>query len=477
MSTGTSALPEVDSKTPLPTRNPYVEVPESAGIPESRATDERRRGVTGWLWVFAKVLFWGGMLALIAYLLLRQEKLDILLNASGENALVVTGKVIYRGLPVNNGTVRVSLETRNHLHGGSVTVPVTNDGTFSTENRFQATVQPRTITAEYVGSGANNKALRGSSTLELDRQSAKYWWFLGICGAIAILLTLLFTGPFGALKARVLFIVTYLFTFASCVLPIVSAIYIGQNPNLRPVMVSSPVGILKARVVETGDPEWFLNVGGSVVEFRPAVQPADSTTPAAAATSGGQTAGQESDSTEAPATDAATVTPKELLIKGGLVIPLYVLILAMIGAGINTTRKVPEIQRDFDIKLRKLTSTEASDRRVEHAQSEVARVRTDLIETYMYFVAAPFLAIAMYYLLLMASQTPSQQVLVLMAFATGFMSDAVVGKIIAFAKQILDSAKTVEGKEKKEIQAPRSSGVEDKGVAKEKAAAGAPATN
>jgi hypothetical protein len=406
-----------------------------------------------WLRWFASVLFWGGLVALTVYVLLRTEKPDILLNVSSENPFVVTGKVIYRGLPVNNGTVRVSLETPSRTHGGSVTLPVAKDGTFSSDNRFPMTVKIRAITAEYVGAGANNKTVRGSSTMEIDRQSAKYWWFLGICGVIAVLLTFLFTGTPGVHKARVLFMVTYLFTFASCVLPIVSAIYIGQNPNLRAVMVTSPVGILKAHVEENSNSysEWFLNVGGSVGEYHQWSLPPDPRTAVVAKTSGGQAAAQESNATGTSAGDAATVIPDELLIKGGLVIPLYVLILAMIGAGINTTRKVPEIQREFDMKLdflRKLTSAEAGDKQVQHAQSEVGRVRTQLIETYMYFVAAPFLAIAMYYLLLMASQTPSQQVLVLGAFATGFMSDAMVGKILAFGKQILESAKTAEDKGK-----------------------------
>ena len=47
------------------------------------------------------------------------------------------------------------------------------------------------------------------------------WWIFGTIAVVVLLLTILFTGPPGVFKARLLFIVTYMFTFASCVLPIV----------------------------------------------------------------------------------------------------------------------------------------------------------------------------------------------------------------------------------------------------------------
>ena len=59
----------------------------------------------------------------------------------------------------------------------------------------------------------------------------------------------------------------------------------------------------------------------------------------------------------------------------------------------------------------------------------------------MYFLAAPFLAIAVYYLLQLVTGVPYTSLLVLMAFATGFMSDAVVRKIMDFGKQMLEKAR------------------------------------
>ena len=159
-----------------------------------------------------------------------------------------------------------------------------------------------------------------------------------------------------------------------------------------------------------------------------------------------------------------TQLPDECLINGGVVIPVYVLVLAMIAAGINTTRKVPDIQKGIRHQSSGLSPQDKAPRfpalpvDIRQAHSDVAAVRTELIETYMYFVAAPFLAIAMYYLVLMGVENPSDKVLVLMAFATGFMSDAVVGKIIAFGNQMLVKAKAPAKLAKKENGRGESSG-------------------
>jgi hypothetical protein len=469
--------------------------PSAGTLGTASGATEAGLDIVRWIVFSAKILIWILVLALIAYLLLRADKPQIFLNAS-TGRLVITGQVTYLGRPVNNGTVRISLHTMGQGYGGGVVVPVTKEGTFSTGEAFGLWAAARTVTAEYVGVSAANKALNASSTLDIYGTSTRQWWFLGISGAVALLLTILFTGPPGVFKARLLFIVTYLFTFASCALPIVSVVYVGMRDDLREAMIGSPVGVLKAKSTGDAEPEWLLNVGGSVSrassqgpskgtaegygqgteagsaaqnraagqrippggqatnsangtetqapptksEAGPPVQPSGKSETASEG-SQLQPGGQGGASTTSSAPIVAEQT--EWVIKGGVVVPVYVLVLAMIGAGINTTRKVPEIQKDFDIKadyLRKLQLTTPSHADLQHAQEDVARVRTDLIETYMYFVAAPFVAIAMYYLLLMTVSSPTYNVLVVMAFATGFMSDAVVGKIIAFGEQILKKA-------------------------------------
>lgn len=56
------------------------------------------------------------------------------------------------------------------------------------------------------------------------------------------------------------------------------------------------------------------------------------------------------------------------------------------------------------------------------------------------FLSAPFLAIAVYYLLQVAASTVNQPILVVIAFASGLMSNTVVGAIIAFADRVLHRA-------------------------------------
>jgi hypothetical protein len=55
----------------------------------------------------------------------------------------------------------------------------------------------------------------------------------------------------------------------------------------------------------------------------------------------------------------------------------------------------------------------------------------------MYLLAAPFLAIAVYYLLQVVATTTATPVLVVMAFATGLISDTIVSGITRFAESAL----------------------------------------
>src|SRR5262249_34135673 len=74
-------------------------------------------------------------------------------------------------------------------------------------------------------------------------------------------------------------------------------------------------------------------------------------------------------------------------------------------------------------------------------RTTAAEIRRKLIENFMYLLSAPFLAIAMYYLLLLLAEQVTEPVLVIMAFATGLVSKAVVGGIIEFAETKLPGGK------------------------------------
>jgi hypothetical protein len=167
-------------------------------------------------------------------------------------------------------------------------------------------------------------------------------------------------------------------------------------------------------------------------------------------------------------------------ISGGVVVPFYVVLLAMFGAGINMTRRVPEIQETYrsvlptqqpgfvtqTLRVNSLgavrpsghmrtdgnpaaTVTQApasaaasavprnKDAGTLNDKPTVDALRRDLIANYMYLLSAPFLAIAVYYLLLVLATEVSQPVLVVMAFATGLTADSIIAGIIGFAQKHL----------------------------------------
>ena len=84
--------------------------------------------VLAWAWFSEKTLIWGALLLLITYLILpRIDNPEIFLNAAIKPSLVVTGVVTFQGVPVKNGTVRISLsDSPSGLsYLGGVTVAVT----------------------------------------------------------------------------------------------------------------------------------------------------------------------------------------------------------------------------------------------------------------------------------------------------------------------------------------------------------------
>jgi hypothetical protein len=124
--------------------------------------------------------------------------------------------------------------------------------------------------------------------------------------------------------------------------------------------------------------------------------------------------------------------------------------LAMLGGGINMTKKVPDIQKRYDVQalppetqglvrsaltmplsflgLGPLIATQTKDQR-----DTVQGIRKELIDSYMGLISAPFLAIAVYYLLQIVATTVTEPVLVIVSFATGFISDSLVTAITTFA--------------------------------------------
>jgi hypothetical protein len=102
-----------------------------------------------------------------------------------------------------------------------------------------------------------------------------------------------------------------------------------------------------------------------------------------------------------------------VVIHGGITVPLYFIIVALVGASISLTRRVPEYQKQFLDKEKPFAASE---------------MREQLVLQILQFLSAPFLAIAGYILITPAGPTTS----IPLAFVAGFSSETVL-KLITSA--------------------------------------------
>jgi len=94
-------------------------------------------------------------------------------------------------------------------------------------------------------------------------------------------------------------------------------------------------------------------------------------------------------------------------IQGGLVVPLYVLVLSLMGGAVSMTRKVPEYQRRALDPKEPLTNTQA---------------REYLVFQIMQVLSAPLIGVTVYYLY--GPDTPAKSVF--LGFAAGFASEPIL---------------------------------------------------
>jgi len=150
---------------------------------------------------------------------------------------------------------------------------------------------------------------------------------------------------------------------------------------------------------------------------------------------------------------ATVTTPITATVHGGLAIPFYVIVLAIFGAGLKMMRRVPQIQAEHALALpegksagqmmAQVVGLRAPDSAgASHAEVQAScDIRKGIIEQYMYLLSAPFLAIAVYYLLQILATNISEPVLVLMAFSAGLVSESIVSAVIQFAEKTLGSGR------------------------------------
>jgi len=110
-------------------------------------------------------------------------------------------------------------------------------------------------------------------------------------------------------------------------------------------------------------------------------------------------------------------------ISDGLLVPLYFIILALMGGSISLTRRLPELQKQAG------SEHVATERQPKLTQYEF---REHLIFQIVQFISAPFLAILAYYLVDPSNTTNA----VALAFTAGFASETILLMIRSIANKI-----------------------------------------
>lgn len=110
-------------------------------------------------------------------------------------------------------------------------------------------------------------------------------------------------------------------------------------------------------------------------------------------------------------------------VRGGLLVPLYVIILALTGGTISLTRRLPEYQKRANPEY---VATEQEPKLTQH------EFREYLVFQIVQFLSAPFLAVLAYYLVQPADVKSS----VALAFTAGFASESILVMVRSVADKI-----------------------------------------
>lgn len=237
--------------------------------------------------------------------------------------------------------------------------------------------------------------------------------------AVAIIFIALFTGPIGDRRFVWITRFSYVFTIAALLASVLPFVLL-EEPDLKGEgALGIAVGCVEGnsedrelpREILCDDKEhrfWLVNIGGVSA---PAEQSANG---------GGETASGR--------------------ITGGLVIPLYVLVLALMGAAISMTRRVPEYQMRVTEANGHSRNKELNGRSKREPIS-FARARELMVFQIMQVVSAPMIALTAYYLILPDTRTTS----VIIAFVSGFASETILRLLRIAADGLtekLDTAKS-----------------------------------
>jgi hypothetical protein len=284
------------------------------------------------------------------------------------------------------GTARVMVQAPSLQFQESVTAPLVN-GHFQIEDPAFGAIHPGTPTSltAYVTRGSDTD----TASIQLNSKSPKtkewvYIFITLILLAFCSVFFYAFTGSQNTRKNQVAIIFSYLVIAIFLGVPILAPVVLIRTfPETVDDMIGVPAGLVVTCTSsqDARQHQWALNIGGYsfIPQAAPTPAPAARLTTAAAATDDSANpapvTANPAPSTPAPptgtapgdcrdlssATTIATTTPQStvassslnaplsppiVVVEGGLVIPLYVIVLSVLGGAINMTRKVPSFQRE-----------------------------------------------------------------------------------------------------------------------------------
>ena len=185
-----------------------------------------------------------------------------------------------------------------------------------------------------------------------------------------------------------------------------------EDPNVKPGQLDLK-SIPKEVRCETDTDQWLINIGGTIVKrgqpSAPGKPAAEERLPAPEKKVDGADAGGKS----AAATGNKSSSGEPVDIYGGLVVPLYFVIVALIGGAVSLLRRVPEIQRRSENEY---VSTE------KEPQLSPGEVRERLGFQIIQFISAPLIAVTAYHAIGPESKSAS----VALGFTSGFGSESIL---------------------------------------------------
>jgi hypothetical protein len=161
---------------------------------------------------------------------------------------------------------------------------------------------------------------------------------------------------------------------------------ISLSPTLEALLRTTPVGLVKGATEKIKDIQWVVNIGG--------------------------------------------VLGSDNVLKGGYSVPLFLLVLGVMGGVISMLLKLPDFLHEFDA-IGSNSPTESVD---------VSNLRAKVFRYFVFIVTGPFLGMIVYSLAVLADYT-NALALSIMAFSVGFISDHIVEAMLSVSENVLTRAK------------------------------------